>query len=260
MGAPLRACWRQLVHGFEAYLPTFAGNLSVAHSPAVYLLRGLREASGICPIEHMADAGCAHHPLAAACLLPCLLQSPGGERLDPEYKEALARTRQATAVHRAIGFLNTGSRARCAGAGAWSPVLACLLACHAPPCEFGPVVESPFFACCGQRCSAQKSGRGRVPPRAPLLSLLTQCPPSRLLLLLLRCPPPPRRAHVEIRRALHQNSVCRAPLLSMQHSKGDLAELYRLHLQQAEVPADFGTLLQLRCGRGAVIGGWGTHA
>ena len=258
MGAPLRACWRQLVHGFEAYLPTFAGNLSVAHSPAVYLLRGLREASGICPIEHMADAGCAHHPLAAACLLPCLLQSPGGERLDPEYKEALARTRQATAVHRAIGFLNTGSRARCAdtsaGGASVACLLGCLLACHAPPCDFEPVSSRD------QHCAAQKSGRGRVPPRAPLLSLLTQCPPSRLLLLLLRCPPPPRRAHVEIRRALHQNSVCRAPLLSMQHSKGDLAELYRLHLQQAEVPADFGTLLQLRCGRGAVIGGWGTHA
>jgi len=34
--------------------------------------------------------------------------------LDPAYKLALARTRQATAIHRAIGFLNTGSRARSA--------------------------------------------------------------------------------------------------------------------------------------------------
>lgn len=85
--------------------------------------------------------------------------------LDPEYKMALARTRQATAIHRAIGFLNTGSRAR---------------------------------------------------------------------------------AHVEVRRALHQNSLCRAPLLNTGHSKAELAELYRLHLQQSEVPADFGTLLQLR--------------
>ena len=29
-----------------------------------------------------------------------------------------------------------------------------------------------------------------------------------------------RRAHVEVRRALHQNSICRAPLLNAQHSKG----------------------------------------
>lgn len=92
-------------------------------------------------------------------------QSAATSELDPEYRMALARTRQATAIHRAIGFLNTGSRAR---------------------------------------------------------------------------------AHVEVRRALHQNSLCRAPLLSTQHSKADLCELYRLHLQQAEVPADFGTLLQLR--------------
>ena len=51
---------------------------------------------------------------------------------------------------------------------------------------------------------------------------------------------------MEVRRALHQNSTCRAPLLSTQHSKADLAELYRLHLQESEVPADFGKLLQLR--------------
>lgn len=51
---------------------------------------------------------------------------------------------------------------------------------------------------------------------------------------------------MEVRRALHQNSLCRAPLLNTGHSKAELAELYRLHLQQSEVPADFGTLLQLR--------------
>jgi hypothetical protein len=62
---------------------------------------------------------------------------------------------------------------------------------------------------------------------------------------------PARSAHVEVRRALHQNSMCRAPLLNTQHSKAELAALYRLHLEQAEVPADFGTLLQLRRGRGA---------
>lgn len=47
---------------------------------------------------------------------PALLQSmEAAVELDPEYKMALARTRQATAIHRAIGFLNTGSRARWVG-------------------------------------------------------------------------------------------------------------------------------------------------
>lgn len=40
------------------------------------------------------------------------VQSAAASELDPEYKMALARTRQATAVHRAVGFLNTGDRAR----------------------------------------------------------------------------------------------------------------------------------------------------
>lgn len=57
---------------------------------------------------------------------------------------------------------------------------------------------------------------------------------------------PPCRAYVEVRRALHQNSICRAPLLNPGHSKGELLELYRLHLQQSDMPTDFGTLLQLR--------------
>lgn len=51
---------------------------------------------------------------------------------------------------------------------------------------------------------------------------------------------------MEVRRALHQNSVCRAPLLSAGHSRSELRELYRLHLQQSDMPTDFGTLLQLR--------------
>lgn len=54
--------------------------------------------------------------MLSCLLLICLLQSmEAAVELDPEYKMALARTRQATAIHRAIGFLNTGSRARCAG-------------------------------------------------------------------------------------------------------------------------------------------------
>ena len=31
------------------------------------------------------------------------------------------------------------------------------------------------------------------------------------------------------------------------HCRSELMELYRLHLQQSDMPTDFGTLLQLRC-------------
>lgn len=82
-----------------------------------------------------------------------------------EYKMALSRTRQAVAIHRAIGFLNTKNTAR---------------------------------------------------------------------------------AMVELRRALHENSVCRAPLVNAQHDTQQLQELYRLHLENSSVPPDFGILLQLR--------------
>lgn len=78
---------------------------------------------------------------------------------------ALARTRQAVAVHRAVGFLHTGNTAR---------------------------------------------------------------------------------AMVELRRALHENSVCRAPLLNTQHGAEEMQQLYRLHLQHTAQPADFAILLQLR--------------
>lgn len=54
------------------------------------------------------------------------------------------------------------------------------------------------------------------------------------------------RAMVEIRRALHENSVCRSPLLGKSHTKSELEALYRLHLENAEPPTDFATLLQLR--------------
>lgn len=54
------------------------------------------------------------------------------------------------------------------------------------------------------------------------------------------------RAMVELRRALHENSVCRAPLLNTQHEAEQLQQLYRLHLHNTAQPADFATLLQLR--------------
>lgn len=54
------------------------------------------------------------------------------------------------------------------------------------------------------------------------------------------------RAMVEIRRALHENSVCRSPVLNSQLEATDLAKLYRLHLENTAAPADFATLLQLR--------------
>ena len=54
------------------------------------------------------------------------------------------------------------------------------------------------------------------------------------------------RAMVELRRALHENSVCRSPLLNTQHEVEHLQQLYRLHLENTAQPADFATLLQLR--------------
>lgn len=54
------------------------------------------------------------------------------------------------------------------------------------------------------------------------------------------------RAMVELRRALHENSVCRAPVLSSQLGKDQIEGLYRMHLQQTSPPADFAVLLQLR--------------
>lgn len=54
------------------------------------------------------------------------------------------------------------------------------------------------------------------------------------------------RAMVELRRALHENSVCRSPMLNTQHDAAQLQILYRLHLENTAQPADFATLLQLR--------------
>lgn len=54
------------------------------------------------------------------------------------------------------------------------------------------------------------------------------------------------RAMVELRRALHENSVCRAPLINAKLGQTELQTLYRVHLENAPVPADFATLLQLR--------------
>lgn len=89
-----------------------------------------------------------------------------GTNLDGrEYRMALARTRQAVSVQRAVGFLNAGNIAR---------------------------------------------------------------------------------SMVELRRALHENSICRAPLINTSHSQTELQQLYKMHLRNSTVPSDFATLLQLR--------------
>ena len=54
------------------------------------------------------------------------------------------------------------------------------------------------------------------------------------------------RTMVEIRRALHENSMCRAPLLNNEWSRADRVALYRVHVQNTSVPPDFATSLQLR--------------
>lgn len=56
----------------------------------------------------------------------------------------------------------------------------------------------------------------------------------------------PPRAMVELERALKENAVCRSPILQGNHSQDELEGLYRLHIQNEEIPPDFATLLQLR--------------
>ena len=78
------------------------------------------------------------------------MQAATAPELDPEYKMALARTRQATAIHRAIGFLNTGERARCVP----QPITAAVTARRLQQRMAGAVllfVPSPaiiWFTCC----------------------------------------------------------------------------------------------------------------
>lgn len=56
----------------------------------------------------------------------------------------------------------------------------------------------------------------------------------------------PARAMVELRRALQENSTVREPLLNARQEQEQLYDLYKMHLQNTEVPAEFSTLLQLR--------------
>lgn len=56
----------------------------------------------------------------------------------------------------------------------------------------------------------------------------------------------PAKAIVELKQALMANGLARGPLLHSRHSKEDHLKLYRLHLENTEVPPDFAVLLQLR--------------
>lgn len=56
----------------------------------------------------------------------------------------------------------------------------------------------------------------------------------------------PARAMVELRRALQENAIVREPLLNAKQDQEPLYELYKMHLQNTDVPAEYSTLLQLR--------------
>ncbi|KAK9803989.1 hypothetical protein WJX72_011066 [[Myrmecia] bisecta] len=56
----------------------------------------------------------------------------------------------------------------------------------------------------------------------------------------------PARAMVELKRALNENAIVREPLLNARYEKKQLQDLYRLHVQNSEMPLQFSTLLQLR--------------
>lgn len=51
---------------------------------------------------------------------------------------------------------------------------------------------------------------------------------------------------MELHLALEENSICRSPLLKGHQSQEELTGLYRLHIQNTEVPPNFAVLLQLR--------------
>jgi hypothetical protein len=54
------------------------------------------------------------------------------------------------------------------------------------------------------------------------------------------------RAMVELHLALEENSICRCPLLAGHQTHDELTGLYKLHIQNTEVPPNFAVLLQLR--------------
>lgn len=56
----------------------------------------------------------------------------------------------------------------------------------------------------------------------------------------------PARSMVELHKALEENSICRSPLLDGHQTEDELVGLYKLHIQNTEVPPKFAVLLQLR--------------
>jgi hypothetical protein len=51
---------------------------------------------------------------------------------------------------------------------------------------------------------------------------------------------------VELHLALEENAICRCPLLAGHQTHDELTGLYKLHIQNTEVPPNFAVLLQLR--------------
>lgn len=178
---------------------------------------------------------------------------------------ALARTRQATAIHRAIGFLNTGERARCVHSLSQPPWLlaGCSNAWQVLYCCSSPLQQSygSLLACrnvaaghtwrCGERCTKTPSVVHRCSTRStPRGEGGSRCgcdwrgeADTSVCRTLLRTLSVPNRAScggMFVPTPAHHHPPL-APGCS------ELMELYRLHLQQSDMPTDFGTLLQLRC-------------
>lgn len=104
-----------------------------------------------------------------------------------EYKMALARTRQAVAVHKAMQFNAQGSPARCA----W------------------PLLPSKSCSLTATRCHNTRTGMLPVwTRRLPDEYSLSDC-----------------RAMVELRRALQENSTVREPLLNARYEKEEVSAL-----------------------------------
>lgn len=54
------------------------------------------------------------------------------------------------------------------------------------------------------------------------------------------------RAMVELHRVLEENAICRTPLNLTNYTQEDLEDMYRLHLQNSELPLQYATLLHLK--------------
>jgi hypothetical protein len=147
---------------------------------------------------------------------------------DPRaYQLALARTRQALDVQKAVAYMKAGEPSRWGrfggrGGGAGGAGAAC-------PAASRRAASRPASG----RAATATARSALTHPSSPL-------PPNSHPTL------PTRSAMVELHRALDENAICRSPLLDGHQTRSELRDLYKLHLLNTEFPHSFAVLLQVR--------------